>query len=189
MELIVGLGNPGKEYESSRHNVGFLVVSRLAKAHGIPLNERKYKSRWGKGHIDHHPVILAKPHTYMNLSGGAVERLLAACALTPRQLIVIHDDLDLPFGRIKIKEQGGNGGHKGIQSIMHALGTGDFPRIRVGIGRPPDGLDAADFVLQPFDEIERRSLNEVIARSREALELLLEQGIQAAMNHYNRKEA
>jgi PTH1 family peptidyl-tRNA hydrolase len=189
VELIVGLGNPGKEYEASRHNVGFLVVDLLARTHGIPLKERKYKSRWGRGQIDGHPIILAKPRTYMNLSGEAVKLLFTTFSLTPHQLIVIHDDLDLTFGRIKIKDKGGNGGHKGIQSIMNTLGTGDFPRIKVGIGRPPDGLDAADFVLQPFDQTEKRSLNEVIARSREALELLLGAGIQAAMNQYNRKQA
>lgn len=189
MELIVGLGNPGKEYEASRHNVGFLVLNLLARTHGIPLNERKYKSRWGKGQINAHPVILSKPHTYMNLSGEAVKLFLTPFSLTPRQLVVIHDDLDLSFGRIKIKDKGGNGGHKGIQSIMNALGTGDFPRIRVGIGRPPDGLDAADYVLQPFDATEKRSLNDVLTRSREALELLLGKGIQAAMNQYNRRQS
>ena len=188
MELIVGLGNPGKEYEASRHNVGFLVVNSLARTHGISLQERKYKSRWGRGQIDGHPVVLAKPRTYMNLSGEAVKLFLAPFSLTPRQLIVIHDDLDLPFGRIKIKDKGGNGGHKGIQSIMNTLGTGDFPRIKVGIGRPPDGLDPAEYVLQPFDENEKRSLNEVTALAREALALVLGAGIQAAMNQYNRKQ-
>lgn len=188
MELIVGLGNPGKQYEASRHNIGFLVVNRLARIHGIPLAERKYKSRWGRGGIDGHPVILAKPRTYMNLSGDAVKLLLDSFSLTAHQLIVIHDDLDLPFGRIKIKEKGGNGGHKGIQSIMHAVGCGDFPRIKVGIGRPPGGMDAADYVLQPFDRTEKPQLVEIIALAQNALELLLKTDLQAAMNRYNRKE-
>jgi len=186
VELIVGLGNPGREYEASRHNIGFLVVSHLARTHGIPLTERKYKSRWGRGKIGGSPVILAKPHTYMNLSGEAVKLLLASFSLTSRHLTVVHDDLDLPFGRIKIKEKGGNGGHKGIQSIMNAIGGGDFLRIKVGIGRPPERLDPADYVLQPFDQAEKRSLGEVIALSREALELLLKAGLQTAMNLYNR---
>jgi PTH1 family peptidyl-tRNA hydrolase len=187
VELIVGLGNPGKEYEASRHNIGFLVVSRLARAHGIALDERKCKSRWGRGAIAGSPVILAKPRTYMNASGDAVKLLAASFSLTAHQLIIIHDDLDLPFGRIRIKEKGGNGGHKGIQSIIHAIGSGDFLRIKVGIGRPPGGMDAADYVLQPFDRTERQSLGEVTAVAQEALELLLQEGTQAAMNRYNRK--
>jgi PTH1 family peptidyl-tRNA hydrolase len=187
VELIVGLGNPGKEYEASRHNIGFLVVNRLARAHDIPLQERKYKSLWGRGEIEGRSVILAKPRTYMNLSGDAVKLFLAPFSLTANQLIVIHDDLDLPFGRIKIKEKGGNGGHKGIQSIMRATGSGDFPRVKVGIGRPPGGMDAADYVLQPFGHAEKQLLGEVIASAQEALELLLRAGLQAAMNLYNRR--
>ena len=183
----MGLGNPGKEYEASRHNIGFLVLNRLARTHGIPLQERKYKSRWGRGEIEGHPVILAKPRTYMNSSGDAVKLLLAPFSLTANQLIVIHDDLDLPFGRIKIKEKGGNGGHKGIQSIMHAIGSGDFLRIKVGLGRPPGGMDAADYVLQPFDRAEKQLLGEAIALAQEALELRLKAGLQAAMNRYNCK--
>ena len=183
----MGLGNPGTEYEASRHNIGFLVLNRLARTHGISLQERKYKSRWGRGEIEGHPVILAKPRTYMNSSGDAVKLLLAPFSLTANQLIVIHDDLDLPFGRIKIKEKGGNGGHKGIQSIMHAIGSGDFLRIKVGIGRPPGGMDAADYVLQPFDRAEKQLLGEAIALAQEALELLLKAGLQAAMNRYNYK--
>ncbi len=183
----MGLGNPGKEYEASRHNIGCLVVNRLARTHGIPLDERKYKSRWGRGHIEGRPVILAKPRTYMNRSGDAVQLLAAAFSLAAHQLIVIHDDLDLPFERIRIKEKGGYGGHKGIQSIIHAIGSGDFPRIRVGIGRPPEGMDAADYVLQPFDRNEKQSLGGVTAVAQEALALLLKEGLQAAMNRYNRK--
>lgn len=188
MELIVGLGNPGKEYEASRHNVGFLVVSRLARTHGIALQERKYKSRWGQGQIEGQAVILAKPRTYMNLSGEAVKLLLASFSLTSNQLIVIHDDLDLPFGRIKIKEKGGNGGHRGIQSIIHAVGSGDFRRVKVGIGRPPGKMDAADYVLQPFDLAEKQLLEEVVTTAQTAVELLLKSGLQTAMNFYNRRK-
>jgi PTH1 family peptidyl-tRNA hydrolase len=187
VELIVGLGNPGKEYEASRHNIGFLVVNRLARFHGIPLQERKYKSRWGRGDIEGRPVVLAKPRTYMNASGEAVKLLLAPFSLTADRLIVVHDDLDLPFGRIRIKEKGGNGGHRGIQSIMRAIGSGDFLRLKVGIGRPPGGMDAADYVLQPFDHDEKQLLGDVLANAREALELLLTDGLQTAMNRYNRR--
>jgi len=186
VELIVGLGNPGKEYEASRHNVGFLVVNRLARTNGIPLDERKYKSRWGRGAIADRPVILAKPRTFMNASGDAVRLLAASFSLTAHQLIVIHDDLDLPFGRIRIKEKGGHGGHKGIQSIIHAVGSGGFRRVKIGIGRPPGGIDAADYVLQPFDRTERQSLGEVAAAAQQAVELLLQEGLPAAMNRYNR---
>lgn len=188
MELIVGLGNPGREYTLSRHNIGFLVIDRLAHAHGIALKERKHKSRWGTGEVSGQRVLLAKPHTYMNLSGEAVKLFFKAFALASHQLIVIHDDLDLSFGRIKIKEKGGNGGHKGIQSIMSCVGGGNFTRVRIGIGRPFEGIEATEYVVQPFDESQRYALDEVMVRARAALETLLRSGIHAAMNQCNRKK-
>lgn len=188
MKLVVGLGNPGREFTYSRHNIGFLVINRLARANGIPLNKRKFKSRWGMGKILGHKIILAKPHTFMNLSGEAVKRFQETFKLASHQLIVIHDDLDLDFGRIKIKEKGGDGGHKGIRSIMDVIGGGAFIRVKVGIGRQHQGMDATEYVLQPFDEMQRCLLNDVVSMAEAAAELLLEKGIHAAMNYYNRKQ-
>jgi len=187
VKLVVGLGNPGKEYTHSRHNIGFLVINRLAKANGIALKKRKFKSIWGRGGISEHEVILAKPHTFMNISGEAVKRFLEEFNLESHHLIVIHDDLDLDFGRIKIKKKGGAGGHKGIISIMDVIGGGVFTRVKVGIGRPHLDMDVTEYVLQPFDEKQRGFLNDVISKAQAAVELLFETGVQAAMNRYNRK--
>ena len=185
MKLIVGLGNPGKEFTFSRHNIGFLVINRLARINGIALKERKFKSRWGKGKISGHMVILAKPYTFMNLSGKAVKRFQEEFELEPHQLIVIQDDLDLDFGRIKIKERGGNGGHKGIRSIMDVIGGDVFTRVKIGIGKPYLDMDLTEYVLQPFDERQGILLNDVISRAQAVVELLLEAGVQAAMNRFN----
>jgi len=188
VKLIVGLGNPGKEFKFSRHNIGFLVINRLARTNGIALEKRKFKSRWGIGEISGHRVILAKPYTFMNLSGEALKRFQEEFELESPQLIVIQDDLDLDFGRIKIKEKGGNGGHKGIRSIIDVMGGGTFTRVKVGIGRPHKDMDLTDYVLQPFDERQRNLLDEVISKAQVAVEMILEAGIQAAMNRYNLKQ-
>ncbi|KPJ59286.1 MAG: hypothetical protein AMJ42_02105 [Deltaproteobacteria bacterium DG_8] len=185
MKLIVGLGNPGKEFTFSRHNIGFLVINRLARANGIALKKRKFKSRWGVGKISGHRVILAKPYTFMNLSGEAIKIFQEEIKLEPYQLIVIQDDLDLDFGKIKIKKKGGNGGHKGIRSIIDVMGGGTFTRVKVGIGRPREDMDMIDYVVQPFDEKERNLLNDVILKAQVAVEMILEAGIQAAMNRFN----
>ena len=185
MKLIVGLGNPGKEFTLSRHNIGFLVINRLARTNGIALKKRKFKSRWGIGEILGHTVILAKPYTFMNVSGEAVKRFQEEFELESQQLIVIQDDLDLDFGRIKIKKKGGNGGHKGIRSIMDVIGGDVFTRVKVGIGKPQPDMDVSDYVLQPFDERQVNSLNDVILKAQAAVEMLLEAGIQAAMNRFN----
>jgi len=185
VKLIVGLGNPGKEFTFSRHNIGFLVINRLARANGIALKKRKFKSRWGVGKISGHRVILAKPYTFMNLSGEAIKIFQEEIKLEPYQLIVIQDDLDLDFGKIKIKKKGGNGGHKGIRSIIDVMGGGTFTRVKVGIGRPREDMDMIDYVVQPFDEKERNLLNDVILKAQVAVEMILEAGIQAAMNRFN----
>jgi PTH1 family peptidyl-tRNA hydrolase len=185
VRLVVGLGNPGKEFTFSRHNIGFRVINRLARTNGISLKKRKFKSRWGIGEISGHTVILAKPQTFMNLSGEAVKRFQEEFELESHQLIVIQDDLDLDFGRIKIKNKGGNGGHKGIRSIIDMIGGDAFTRVKVGIGRPHLDKDATNYVLQPFDEKQKSLLNDVILKVQAAVELLLEAGIQAAMNRFN----
>jgi len=187
VKLIVGLGNPGRDYRWTRHNVGFLLVERLAEKNGIDLAKRGLKSIYGRGKIGKKDVILAKPQTFMNLSGEAVQRLLRFFKIPPEDLIVLHDDLDLPFGKIRIRLQGGAGGHKGIKSIIESLGVDVFVRFKVGIGRPGKaGQDPADFVLEPLSGGEREELKEMVNRNAEAVEILLLEGPQEAMNRFHK---
>lgn len=148
--LIVGLGNPGLEYEDTRHNLGFRVIDALCHKHQIQLGRWKYHARWGEGSIGRRTVVLAKPLTFMNLSGQAVKPMLKGLKKGPEELIVIHDDIDLALGRIKVKSSGGDAGHKGIRSILDELGTDLFLRVRMGVGRPPRGAEVVDYVLSPF---------------------------------------
>ena len=188
MKLIVGLGNPGRDYRWTRHNAGFLLLDRLAEKQGIDLGRRGLKSLYGRGTIGREEVILAKPQTFMNLSGEAVGRLLRFFKIPPENLIVLHDDLDLPQGKIRIRLQGGHGGHKGIKSIIEAVGFDGFVRFKVGIGRPEKAHeDPADYVLAPLREGEREEFEEMIGRSEEALETLLLEGPQKAMDRFHKK--
>ena len=187
MKLIVGLGNPGRDYHWTRHNVGFLLVERVAEKNGIDLPKRGLKSIYGRGKIGKKDVILAKPQTFMNLSGEAVQRLLRFFKIPPEDLIVLHDDLDLPLGKIRIRLQGGAGGHKGIKSIIESLGVDVFVRFKVGIGRPVKaGQDPADFVLEPLSGGEREEFKEMVNRNAEAVEILLLEGPQEAMNRFHK---
>ena len=188
MKLIAGLGNPGKQYTTSRHNIGFLVINRLAKANGIELKGRKFKSRLGKGEIEGHSVILAKPHTFMNLSGEAVSAIAQYYKIIPRDIVVVHDDLDIPFGTIKIKTKGGSGGHHGLDSIIALLHGDRFLRVRIGIGKPPHEGDDADFVLSPFNESESTQLEKVIDNAYTCLGMLLTHDPEIVMNRFHRKE-
>ena len=188
MKLIAGLGNPGKQYATSRHNIGFLVINRLAKANGIELKGRKFKSRLGKGDIEGHSVILAKPQTFMNLSGEAVSAIAQYYKIIPQDIIVAHDDLDLPFGTIKIKTKGGSGGHHGLDSIIALLHGDRFLRVRIGIGKPPHEGDDADFVLSPFNESESTQLEKVIDNAYTCLGMLLTHDPEIVMNRFHRKE-
>lgn len=185
MNLIVGLGNPGRRYRFSRHNAGFLVIDDLARRNGIGLKERRHKTRFGRGVIKEHEAILAKPLTFMNLSGLAVSRIMEAFDLAEKDLIVIQDDMDIDFGRIKIRRGGGHGGHKGIESIQGVLGSSGFVRIKVGIGRPGEHGDLSDYVLAPFSDAERSLLREIVGRAAEAIEVLLREGVQNAMARFN----
>ncbi len=188
MRIIFGLGNPGLRYRKTRHNIGFQIVDRLAERHHIPISSRRFKSLYGKGWIDVEEVILAKPMTYMNRSGEAVREALDFFHLSTEDLIIVHDDLDLPFGRLRFKRKGGDGGHQGVRSIVEALGKHNFLRLKVGIGRPPVGIDPSEYVLSPFDEIEQSRLGKVISRGAEAIKVLLLEGIESAMNQFQRKE-
>lgn len=154
MHIIVGLGNPGKRYQRSRHNIGFAVIDLLAKTHHIILNQREAQALYGIGRIDGQRVMLAQPQTYMNASGEAVAPLCQRYLRVGEQLIVVHDDIDLPLGRLKVKRQGGDAGHLGIRSIITHLRTGDFIRLRLGVGRPQRKDEVVRYVLAPFDDDE-----------------------------------
>jgi len=185
--MVVGLGNPGREYAAHRHNIGFRVVDALARAHGVAFTRRKgAKARVAEARVSDCPVLLAKPQTFMNLSGQAVVRLSRAHAILPEQILVVFDDLDLPLGRLRLRPEGGSGGHKGMRSIIDALGTQAFPRLRVGIDRPPNGVDPTEYVLQPFSRDEQILVAEVVERAAAAVECWLEEGILVAMDRFNR---
>ena len=187
MKVIVGLGNPGVRYKANRHNIGFQVVDRLAEANHIRNSTKRLKSFYGAGKIDSEEVVLAKPMTFMNRSGEAVTRLVDFFNVGMEDLIVVHDDLDLPLGRLRFKRRGGDGGHQGLRSIIEAMGKNTFLRLKVGIGRPPRGMEAADYVLSDFDEIQQPLLSEVLSCAAEALTVLLSEGLQTAMNRYQKK--
>ena len=183
--LIVGLGNPGREYAAHRHNVGFQVVDALAHGHKLAFSGRKGLARVAQGEIGGQAVILAKPQTFMNLSGKSVGRLSRSLGVPPERILVIYDDLDLPLGRLRLRAEGSSGGHKGIRSIIDVLGTQAFPRLRVGIDRPPGRMDPVDYVLKPFDRDQKPFLAEAVARAAAAVECWLAEGIIAAMDRFN----
>jgi PTH1 family peptidyl-tRNA hydrolase len=184
--LIVGLGNPGPEYDQTRHNIGFRCVDALAEAYGLAFDQKKKsKARTADGLIVGKRVLIAKPQTFMNLSGTSVQGLAAFYQIPPRNIIVILDDLDLPLGTLRIRPKGGSGGHKGLTDIVQRLGTQDFPRIRVGIGRPPGRMDPAAYVLRRFDQDEAPIINPAVDRAVKAVEVWLTEGIETAMNRYN----
>ena len=186
--LIVGLGNPGKDYARTRHNAGFVVIDKLAADSNIALNKRKFNAVYGSGRLETTDVILAKPLGYMNRSGPPVQQLAAYYRISNRDVIIVHDDIDLVFGRIKIKEKGGHGGHNGIKSLITALGDDDFIRLRIGVGRPESGRDAADHVLGRFRKDERTELDRIITLAQDAVVTVLNEGVQYGMNRFNCKE-
>lgn len=183
--LLVGLGNPGREYRDNRHNIGFMVVDELSAQLGISLTRVQSRSLVGIGIHEAKKVILAKPQTYMNLSGQAVAGLARFYKILPGCLLVIHDDLDLPFGTLRIRPSGGSGGHKGLASIIEQLGTDAFPRMRLGIGRPPRGANPAEYVLQPFSQSEQKILPIFLRNAVEAVKTYLDQDIERAMSRFN----
>jgi len=182
--LIVGLGNPGRKYARNRHNVGFMIIDRLAQQHNLNFARQKGKAKIAQGNIGGRRVTLAKPLTYMNLSGESVSKLARFFKIPPERLLVIRDDLDLPLAHLRLRPGGGSGGHKGMKSIIEQLGTQSFPRLRIGIGRPLHG-DPVDFVLQDFSAEEWIDIDRSIDRAVEAIEHWLAHGIDAAMNLFN----
>jgi PTH1 family peptidyl-tRNA hydrolase len=191
VHLVVGLGNPGKKYEKNRHNVGFMVVEHLARTHGMPDFKEKFSGVWTKGEVSvgntRHPVALLMPGTYMNLSGDCVQPAAAFLKVPPLSVIVVHDELDIPWRDLRLKVSGGHAGHNGLRSLIDRMGTPDFVRLRVGIGRPPPGFkgDVADFVLQNFDSMESVELPEVVDRACHVVETVVAKGVKAAMNVLN----
>ncbi|HOV30135.1 MAG TPA: aminoacyl-tRNA hydrolase [Anaerolineaceae bacterium] len=183
--LIVGLGNPGLAYRHNRHNIGFMVADVLAQKLEIPLKRVKFKAQIGNGKVEGIPVIIAKPLTYMNNSGEAVAPLVHYFKVPLERLLVIHDDMDLPLGTLRMRPSGGSAGHNGMLSIFDKLGTNAIPRLRVGIGRPPGRMDPADYVLQDFPKSEEELLNMVIAQACEAVLAFITTGLEKAMNTYN----
>lgn len=185
MRLIVGLGNPGRQYRFTRHNIGFQCVDLLSSKWAIPANERRKHAVLGIGHYAGQEVVLAKPRTFMNNSGDGVSYLLARFQAQIDDLVVIYDDMELPLGRLRIRPSGSDGGHKGVKSIISALRTESFPRIRLGIGLPPEGLDPVDYVLGRFSEAEATVIAKAVETVVAAVECLLEENIDLAMNRFN----
>ena len=189
MKLIVGLGNPGRRYRLTRHNVGWEVIARLARRSGIAIDEEDGFCDVGRGSIGGHRVLLARPQTYVNVSGEAVRDLRRHHRLRPKDILVVLDDLDLPLGRLRLRPRGSAGGHNGLKSIIEALGTTDFPRLRVGIGRPPAGVAPADHVLTRFAPEEQPLIEAALDRAAEAAEAVVAEGIERAMNRFNAPES
>jgi len=185
--VVVGLGNPGEEYAATRHNAGFLLVRRVARARGAELRGRSFKARTAAVRSGDDEVLLALPQTFMNRSGASVREIVAKNSLPPERLVVVYDDLDIPTGEIRVRKRGSPGTHKGMISIVEALGTREFPRLRIGIGPLPAGEDAAEYVLAPFDRDERPLLERSLDEAEEALEMILAGGLDRAMARFNRR--
>ncbi|MFQ6227573.1 aminoacyl-tRNA hydrolase [Nocardia sp. NPDC002869] len=181
--LVVGLGNPGPAYVRTRHNVGFLVADSLAQRVGGRFTaHKKSGADLLQARLDGRQVLIAKPRSYMNLSGRSVAALARFFSVPPTEVVVIHDELDIPFGEIRLKRGGGEGGHNGLRSVSGALTSKDYLRTRIGIGRPPGRQDPADYVLKPFSSVERKELPIVVEQAADAVELLLRVGLEAAQN-------
>lgn len=185
--LLIGLGNPGTKYRKNRHNVGFMLVDRLAESWDIELSRKKHGAKIGIGAIGGKRIMLVKPQSFMNLSGKPVAKIARYYLIPVQQVLVAFDDLDLPLGTLRLRPSGGSGGHRGMRSVIHHLGTQDFPRLRLGIGRPPGRMDPADYVLQDFDPEEELLLDQVLARGAACLERFVREGIDAAMTFCNSK--
>jgi peptidyl-tRNA hydrolase, PTH1 family len=183
--LIVGLGNPGREYRQTRHNIGFMLLDRLAGSLNLTFSRVESKTLVTRGDYSGRRLVLAKPQTFMNLSGQSVGAIAHYYKVPYENILIVFDDVDLPFGLLRLRATGGAGGHKGMTSIIERLGTQDIPRLRMGIGRPPGRMDAADYVLQDFSPAETSQLPEILGRGVEAIFTFTTQGIAAAMNRYN----
>lgn len=188
MYIIVGLGNPGKEYNNTRHNIGFDVIDKLAELENIDVLEKKHKAVIGKGYVAGQKCILAKPHTFMNLSGESVRELIDYYKVDEKdELIVISDDISLDVGQLRIRKKGSAGGHNGLKNIIAHLGHDTFVRVKMGVGEKPKGWDLADYVLGHFTQEERKVEDEAAARAADAIRMIITEDADVAMNEYNRK--
>ena len=185
--LLAGLGNPGQKYAKTRHNVGFHILDRLAQAEGLSFDRRRNKALIARGNIEGVPAALVKPQTYMNLSGQAIAPIARFYKLPPERILVIYDDLDLPLARLRIRQKGGAGGHKGMLSIIQHLGSKDFPRLRVGIDRPPGPMPVEAYVLQKFTPNQWAEMEITYQKALNAIRDLLAHGVEHAMNTYNKQ--
>lgn len=183
--VIVGLGNPGPEYAGTRHNAGFWCIDALAKKHGITLERRNRSAIIGEGEIEDHRVILVKPRTFVNRSGAAINYLTARYAASIAKLLIVCDDINLPPGKLRMRRKGSAGGHNGIKSVIEAAGSQEFPRLRIGVGRPPEGRGQIEHVIGPMDSRDREVVDEAVERAAEAIECLLTEGIDEAMSRFN----
>ena len=188
MYLIAGLGNPSRTYEGTRHNIGFTMIDAIGNKFGIDVTTKKHKALVGRGIIDGMRVILAKPQTYMNLSGESIREIADFYKIEPENIIIIYDDISLDVGQLRIRKKGSAGGHNGIKNIIAHLGTKEFPRIKVGIGNKPEGWDLADYVLSKYSKAEQEALEEASEGVIGAVKLMLMDDIEAAMNKYNAKK-
>ncbi|MGH7924636.1 MAG: aminoacyl-tRNA hydrolase [Candidatus Binatus sp.] len=198
--VVAGLGNPGEEYSRSRHNAGFLTIDRIAKAKGVELNRRRFKGVTAETRLAENAAMLVKPQTFYNLSGECISDLLGYFKISSGHLIVVHDELDLEAGRLRIKQDGGDAGNRGVRSIAESLGTTDFIRVRIGIGRPPGFTvemepgrqpkteENKDYLLRPMNSAERQALAPILERAANAVEAIAEHGLETAMNRYNRRD-
>ncbi|MCF8024652.1 MAG: aminoacyl-tRNA hydrolase [Desulfobacteraceae bacterium] len=187
--LIAGLGNPGKKYGFTRHNAGFTAAEGVAEHCRIAIDQKKFKAHFGKGEYAGSQIIVAKPGAYMNLSGPPLRQLAGYFNIPIEYILVIHDDIDIEKGRIKIKEKGGHGGHNGIKSIMEAFGSGDFPRLRIGVGRPEPPTATTDYVLGRFTAEEKKLFAEVLQVAEDAVLTIIRKGLAEAMNQFNHRQA
>ena len=187
MKLIAGLGNPGTRYAATRHNVGFMVAQRLAERHAISIKRKGYSGLYGVGRIAACEAAILLPQTFMNRSGASVQGAMAGLKASVEDLVVIHDEIDLPFGTVRFKRGGGHGGHNGLRSIGQSTGSSDYLRVRVGVGRPEHG-EVSDYVLSALASDERKHLVRLIDQVAEAVEVLLAQGLEVAMNMYNNRD-
>lgn len=189
MKIIIGLGNPTREYQATRHNIGFDAITRLCDDYGIRLDSKEHKALCGRGYIAGEKVILAQPQTFMNLSGESVRELVDYYKLTNEDIIVIYDDIHLDVGQLRVRKKGSAGGHNGIKNIIAQLGTEEFMRIRVGVGEKPEKWDLVDYVLGRFPKEEEPVIREALERVSKACECIITDGIEAAMNRYNQKQS
>lgn len=189
MKLVFGLGNPGAEYKHSPHNMGFAVVERLAQRHGVSLSRKRAQSLCSRIEIGEEPAWLIQPQTFMNLSGAAVREWLRKENCGPEDLLIVADELDLPWGAVQIRQRGGSAGHHGLESIIEAIGTKEFARVRIGVAPEAEPEDPVAYLLRPMRRSQREGLEEIVDRAADATEMILREGVAKAMNRFNRRDA